>query len=269
MVNRLVEIYNSKKPYDAIVIVRGGGSQSDFLIYDSYLLAKAVSRFPIPVITGIGHTKNESIVDMMAHSATKTPTKAAEMIIAHNHAFENDLLSLQKTIVIKTQQLFSSNFQTLSTLNSVIVNNTRGYLNFYKDELTRINQITINTSKDIIYRNQNNLRSLSSQLLTKPKMTVYNRLSDIEGTINHLKVFSANYLKNQKGYLGHYHSVVRLMSPINILKKGFAIVKSNGKITSNPDDIMIGKDITVILSDKEITSTVKTKKEYNGSEFEL
>jgi exodeoxyribonuclease VII large subunit len=67
----------------------------------------AVARFPIPIITGIGHQKNETITDLMAHTQTKTPTKAAEFIITHNKNYEDAILSFQKTIIIKSQQIFS------------------------------------------------------------------------------------------------------------------------------------------------------------------
>ena len=88
---KLIAVFNSNKDYDAVVIIRGGGAQSDFLLFDNYELSRAIAKFPIPVITGIGHQKNETIVDLMAHTATKTPTKAAELIIAHNRNFEDDL----------------------------------------------------------------------------------------------------------------------------------------------------------------------------------
>src|SRR5690606_10348650 len=121
---RLIEIYESRTVYDAVVIIRGGGSQSDFLLFDNYELSRAVAKFPIPVITGIGHQKNETIVDLMSHTATKTPTKAAELIISHNRNFEERLLQLQQIIVIKTQRMFSVNNQVLSQLKSIIVNET-------------------------------------------------------------------------------------------------------------------------------------------------
>jgi exodeoxyribonuclease VII large subunit len=75
--DKLIEIFTTGIPYDAVVITRGGGSQSDFLLFDNYNIGRAVAKFPIPVITGIGHQKNVSIADLMAHSNTKTPTRAA------------------------------------------------------------------------------------------------------------------------------------------------------------------------------------------------
>eukprot|EP01118_Nematostelium_gracile_P010694 TRINITY_DN3723_c0_g2_i4.p1 TRINITY_DN3723_c0_g2~~TRINITY_DN3723_c0_g2_i4.p1 ORF type:complete len:228 (-),score=35.17 TRINITY_DN3723_c0_g2_i4:643-1326(-) len=108
LVNRLIDIYESGKPYDAVILIRGGGAQTDFLIFDNYELSRAVARFPIPVITGIGHQKNETICDLMANTALKTPTKAAEFILANNRVFEEKLIHAQKRIIIKTQQQSSS-----------------------------------------------------------------------------------------------------------------------------------------------------------------
>lgn len=266
---KLIEVYQSNIPYDAVVITRGGGAQTDFLIFDNYHIGRAVAKFPIPIITGIGHQKNETITDLMAHTQTKTPTKAAEFIIAHNKSFEDEILSFQKTILIKSQQLFSIQFLILLGVNSAVVNITRDILNKYKDSLVQINQVTINTSKSILFNRKNELLGLSSQIVSKPKIILYNRINDIRNTINNLGTFKSLYLKNQRGYLGHYVSIIKMMSPENILKKGFAIVKSNNKITSNPDTILVGEDIEIILANTQITTTVKKKTKYDGKEFNI
>ncbi|MEJ0034272.1 MAG: exodeoxyribonuclease VII large subunit [Bacteroidota bacterium] len=70
-VAKIIEVYNSGRPYDVVVITRGGGAQTDFLIFDNYHVGRAVARFPIPIITGIGHQKNETIADLMAHTSTR------------------------------------------------------------------------------------------------------------------------------------------------------------------------------------------------------
>ena len=87
--------------YDAVVIIRGGGSGTDLLLFDRYEIAAAVAACPFPVLAGIGHQKNESITDMMAHTSLKTPTKVAEYIIQHNRTFEQELLRNTTTAIIK------------------------------------------------------------------------------------------------------------------------------------------------------------------------
>lgn len=269
MKEKIIEVYLSKKPYDALVLTRGGGSDTDFLIYDNYSVCQAIAKFPIPIITGIGHQKNTTIADLMAHTETKTPTKAAEFIISHNKAFEDQILYLQKNILIKSQQLFSSNFQRLSTLNSSIVNNTRDIINTYKDNIVQINQVTINTSKSILFRHKSNLVNISSQILSIPKSTLSKKSHEITTLIDNLSTFNSMFLKNQRGYLGHYVSIIRMMAPDNILKKGFAIIKYNNKITSNPDNIKVGNEIDIILADTQINTLVINKSKYNGDDFNL
>ncbi len=70
-----------RNAFDAVVIIRGGGSVADLACFDDYELAAHVAQFPLPVLTGIGHDKDESVVDMVAHTAFKTPTAVADFLI--------------------------------------------------------------------------------------------------------------------------------------------------------------------------------------------
>jgi len=266
---RLIDVFKSNIKYDVVVIIRGGGAQTDFLIFDNYKIGLAVARFPIPIITGIGHQKNETITDLMAHTQTKTPTKAAEFIITHNKKFEDSILNFQKKILIKSQQTFSNNYQKLTTLNTFIINNSRTFLNDYKDKLVLNNQTVINKTKTFLFMNKSSLSFTASSIISKPKVITSNQLNNIFNIINNVKSFKTSYLRNQKGYLGHYLSVINLISPKNILKKGFAIIKHNGQITTNPDLLKLNTDLEIILIDKLIKSTIKSKSDYNGNDFNI
>ena len=78
--------------YDAVVIIRGGGSRLDLMGFDSLLLSKAIALFPLPVLTGIGHDIDEAVIDLIAYRALKTPTAVAEYLVHYNVHFEEDLL---------------------------------------------------------------------------------------------------------------------------------------------------------------------------------
>ncbi len=93
MLKELKQIHIIQQQYDAVAIVRGGGSQIDFAPFEDYELAKMVAGFPLPIFTGIGHDSNTSIVDMMARHL-KTPTKVAANIVEHNFYFENEIMQL-------------------------------------------------------------------------------------------------------------------------------------------------------------------------------
>jgi exodeoxyribonuclease VII large subunit len=106
----LKTIYTSyRRHIDAVVICRGGGAQTDFLTFNQYNISRAVARFPIPIITGIGHHRNQSLVDLLVRTETKTPTQAAEFIINHCHSSEIKVLDLQKSITVNGQKIMALN----------------------------------------------------------------------------------------------------------------------------------------------------------------
>ncbi|MBQ2193300.1 MAG: exodeoxyribonuclease VII large subunit, partial [Prevotella sp.] len=82
IIQALNRIYLSVNSFDVVVIIRGGGATSDLSCFDSLPLAENVANFPLPVITGIGHDRDESIIDMVAHTNVKTPTAAAALLIS-------------------------------------------------------------------------------------------------------------------------------------------------------------------------------------------
>jgi exodeoxyribonuclease VII large subunit len=164
IVNRLVEIFTSGKEYDAAVIVRGGGAQTDLLIFDSYELAKAVAKFPIPVFTGIGHTRNESITDLMAFMATKTPTKVAANILAHNRRFEEQLEAHEKTIVSKSLEIIASQSLFLSQANGIITAAAKDVVHGQHLKLSELTA-TIRESSARLFTNAKNLLGNYSQLV--------------------------------------------------------------------------------------------------------
>jgi exodeoxyribonuclease VII large subunit len=100
LINKLREVQSNKADFDAVAIVRGGGSQTDFKPFDEYELAEMVALFPLPVLTGIGHDRNTSIVDMMARQL-KTPTKVATFINEHNADYERQVASTYDDIMQK------------------------------------------------------------------------------------------------------------------------------------------------------------------------
>lgn len=222
---RIIDVFNSRKDYDVVVITRGGGAQTDFLMFDSYSIGRAVARFPIPIITGIGHQKNETIADLMAHTQTKTPTKAAEFIIAHNRSYEEAVNHMQRRIIIRSQQLISRNYQALA------LNNTR----------------TINNAKNIISSHNDVL--------------IAARLSIIDMARSMLMV-------NQKS-LEHLTSLVRIARPDNIIKRGFAMIKSDGKIVSSSAGIEAGAKIDIVMTDGILNAVVNQKTKNNGSESNI
>ena len=82
IIQALASIADQEEEWDIVVIIRGGGASTDLTCFDDYTLASHCAQFPIPIITGIGHTRDVSVVDMVVHTSVKTPTAAAEWLIA-------------------------------------------------------------------------------------------------------------------------------------------------------------------------------------------
>ena len=82
IIGALNRIYSHAEAWDVVVIIRGGGATSDLSNFDSYLLAANCAQFPLPIITGIGHERDDTVIDAVAHTRVKTPTAAAEYLIA-------------------------------------------------------------------------------------------------------------------------------------------------------------------------------------------
>lgn len=87
-----------------MVIIRGGGATSDLSDFDSYALASAIAQFPLPVITGIGHDRDQTVLDFVAHTSLKTPTAVAAFLVEHQLDQLSTLASLQQRILQSAQQ---------------------------------------------------------------------------------------------------------------------------------------------------------------------
>ena len=269
IVRQLIAIFQSGQNYDVVVITRGGGSQTDLLIFDNYELARAVARFPIPVITGIGHQRNESIVDWMAHSSTKTPTKAAEFILAHNRRFEEQVISYQQTIIIRAQQQFAREADSLSGIYSRVVTQSNRLLSLKQELMNRINQSVASNTRTILFNKRNTLLENTASLLSRPRTIIGNQRNDLNNFIGNLKTFNGQLLKNQRSYLNHYQSVMKLMSPMNILKRGFAIVKHNDRICTDPNNLKPGEKISILMSTVKLGATLDNKTDHHATETDL
>ena len=98
VISALDRIYEKLDRWDAVVIIRGGGATSDLSGFDTYDLAVNCAQFPLPIITGIGHERDDTVIDMVAHTRVKTPTAAAEFLVNHTRVTAEKLEGLSQCI---------------------------------------------------------------------------------------------------------------------------------------------------------------------------
>lgn len=111
-----------QQPYDVVVIIRGGGATADLSGFDTLALAENVAQFPLPVITGIGHDRDESILDMVANTHVKTPTAAATLLIDHLAQTLRRIEEAQNRLTMYIHQRISSYQVRLSNIAVLIPN---------------------------------------------------------------------------------------------------------------------------------------------------
>lgn len=113
IISALHLVFDEIDNFDVVVLIRGGGATTDLLAFDDYDLASEVAQFPLPVITGIGHERDESVVDMVAHTRCKTPTAVAAFLIETMLNLETKVLSLGHEIMLRLSNVAMDYNQTL------------------------------------------------------------------------------------------------------------------------------------------------------------
>ena len=140
IISALEKIYEYKENFDAVGIIRGGGSSSDLSCFDSYLLATNCAQFPLPIISGIGHERDVTVVDAVAHTRAKTPTAVAEFLISHVSETAADLINLQKRLVEESNFIIQNAQYKLTDLSRRMIHSSNI---FVRDELSGIQQLSV------------------------------------------------------------------------------------------------------------------------------
>ena len=113
----LQQIKKLRRHFDAVLLLRGGGSRLDLAAFDDRRIGAAIARCPLPVLTGLGHEQDTSVADLCAHAALKTPTALGRFLLEHNHRFEQQTLLLARRVERTAQHRFREEAQHLDQLN--------------------------------------------------------------------------------------------------------------------------------------------------------
>ncbi|MGE5447265.1 MAG: exodeoxyribonuclease VII large subunit [Bacteroidales bacterium] len=279
----LEQIFLHEELFDAVVIIRGGGAQIDLACFDNYELAFNVAQFPLPVITGIGHDKDDTVIDMVAHTKMKTPTAVAEFLITGALQFSQQLGEIEKQFIdLITNQLEDHRNQLndaadqLSILvNQLIVKQTNR-LNidriqltnsvdaFMKSQFSELKKITVETKNNVgrfvTYQNHSLDQSKThlgyifrKQVLKKQNLiTQYHHL---------IRIRALDTLRAEKKSLGSIQDKLRLVDPLNILKRGYSLTLVNGKVLKSVKNVRQGDLLETQLRDGKVISIVDKKEE--------
>ncbi len=232
----LDRIYPHQELFDAVVIIRGGGATSDLNCFDSYLLAANCAQFPLPVLTGIGHERDDTVVDMVAHTRLKTPTAVAEFLIAHSEQAAQALQALQQQITYLATDILARHNTFLQLTGN------------------RLPALALSR----IERSRTALQTLAGKLPLAARDVLARRATVLDGLQHRLATATATRLEEQKRFLDMTGQFVRLSSPDTILKRGYSLALQEGKIVKYASQLQPGQPLTNRFTDGEVLSTVQT-----------
>ncbi|WP_373523411.1 exodeoxyribonuclease VII large subunit [Aquiflexum sp.] len=225
--------------FDAIVIIRGGGAQLDLDCFDDYALALEIAKSHIPVITGIGHERDETIADMVAHTKMKTPTAVAEFILSGFREFEERLHDLLKILNRNCSQQLNWEDRRILDLENRLKSQTKNTLIRESEKLIeKLRQIRI-SSAGILKLEQIKVDNLNLSLLKTWKSLIESQFRKID----------------------QLEKDIQKSDPKTFFQKGYTRTEFNGipihKL--NPGQ---GQEISTYLKDKIIKSTINEIEEY-------
>jgi len=225
----------AKLQLDALVILRGGGAQLDLDCFDNYALALKIAEFPLPVFTGIGHERDETIADLVAHTRLKTPTAVAEFILSSYREFEDHLGIAAQRLDWITRSKFKEQERSLQSLGFRIQGE----------------------AKQLLSRGEDRIRTCSSRIFLAATSRGKQELITLSQKGEQLKKESQRYLKQQKDRVSQLELQSRQLNPASLLEKGYTRTEKEG-IPIHKTLVAPGDHLVTFTPNQRIISTVQT-----------
>ena len=224
--------------FDAVLLIRGGGSNFDLACFDDYDLAVNIAQYPLPVLTAIGHERDTHVADLIAHTYLKTPTALADYFV--------DIFAAEEQLV-----------DSLATRMLMALKGKRA------EAVATVDRLFARAAGSVLMRIQSEKRSVE-MLLSKAAAGILSDLQIAQGRIDMMLLRAANTAKGRLQAESHKIELLELrlsaLNPMSILEKGFAIPLKNGQKVDSACQLTAGDGITVIFKDGKADCEVKNVK---------
>lgn len=274
----LDHIYKFEDFFDVVVIIRGGGSQLDLSCFDNYNIAYHITQFPLPVVTGIGHEKDITITDLVAHTQLKTPTAVAEFLIGEVSAFDQHLdEAREKFTNLVTEQLEEANqkierlamtygpmSRTKISTNSQFLNQRARHLDYLikssiKDHeyiLDRKMEALKQSIRQVITSKSSSLRELGGLISSGLRMIIPVKKNQLKNNITATGYLAAKRLTRESFHLEFAVQKVYLTDPKHVLARGYSITIHNGVVLKDSHQVVEDDTIVTILHQGKLKSKI-------------
>ena len=280
---QLKKIEKVKHHFDVVVIVRGGGGEVGLSCYNNFELCKSIATFPLPVLTGIGHSTNMTVAEMVAYRNAITPTELGDFLIQSFHDFSVPVKDAIKTIRTYSKNILEQENKSLTSEVKMFKNVTTQRINETKNHLVNAStsvktnvKFSLLRERENIVNSQKSIKRSAKELFSMESTRISNLIEtvgksiqfelktkkgEIERTVELLPKVIQNKLNSQKNSLQQLEQSVKLMDPIQVLKRGYSITLMDGKTVTENTEIIQGKTIITKTYFGEIESQVVKKKD--------
>ncbi|MDR2835791.1 MAG: exodeoxyribonuclease VII large subunit [Bacteroidales bacterium] len=255
ILNSLNNIFEKIENFDVIVIIRGGGSKTDLSYFDNFNIAFAVAQVPIPILSGIGHDRDESVTDMVANKNFKTPTAVADFIIENNRIFENYIENTYEEIISTARNLLKKEELKLSNFGFKILKIRELFAEYLKNNDRKYNKL-VSILNQKLNSEKNKLGKINYSLKFSINDNFQNQNLKILNIQTKLKRGMGDFLNNNFQKLKNTEQKINLIDPKNVLKRGYTITKLNGKSIKENDLVEINDEIETITYNKILKSKI-------------
>lgn len=242
--------------WDCVVIIRGGGSTTDLISFDNQTLAEAVARFPIPVIVGIGHERDNTVLDYIANTRCKTPTAVAEFLTSTLRqsldtvtGYVAEVIRFVNASLRGHQEKLANETRMVSTLVSTRLAQENTRLQSLRDSIPQAVDTRLTMQSQ---RLANALRVIST-ICDGRIATERTRLDSYPPRIAAATDF---ILRSQQQRIAQIAEMVKVLSPEATLRRGYSITTVDGHAVTDPSQLAPGQTITTRLLGGEVKSTV-------------
>jgi len=230
-------VNNYPGSFDAVVLIRGGGSSIDLSCFDDYEVASFIATSRLPVITGIGHERDESVADMVANLRLKTPTAVANFILDQSAAFDKELQQHADRLSKLADRAINSEKELFTQMTRQFYYRVRSYIDTQQQELHFSGRTLHAHAKRLLRGHERDLDELRRVFIKQ----------------------SQRFLKEQERQLGNMEQYIRYSDPQRLLQKGFSITSKNGAIITSPDQVEEGETVQTRVQEGTIDSKIIEK----------
>ncbi|MGD2114514.1 MAG: exodeoxyribonuclease VII large subunit [Acidobacteriota bacterium] len=244
-------------PIDCAALIRGGGSKTDLAVFDSRPVAEAVATAPFPVLTGLGHEIDQSITDMVAHTALKTPTKVAELLVERAVRADQRLeLAIRDLRREALERLRRGREALGSAERGVELARTR--LTAAGARLQEVSRALARTGRMRLAAAGTAAEATARRLAEVAPRLVGRRRSEPRGLADRLVAAARGRLREARATVGGLERLTAELAPQRALERGFSITRNAaGRALRRPDDTAAGERITTRLAGGTVVSRVE------------